>query len=356
MGDNIESAVSNLSVETKKLEIASYYTHGNLEKAKEMLAGTYKDVFALKVVFTSSVYGAALIFLNNIYLEASSCYIIISHSFDVGDIKTNVEWKMFEKSIAENIERKEHDDILSNQLREGLLSALNIEQCGKIKSLVDQNDAIAINHIFQNILQDKAGFHKVNVSVDVELISSLDMEISSTSSKKINPNELKGETKEEEEKKDVKNDEAAKEDNPLSGKEVKLVLRGSLILSPIKGREVSKLVIGDRVKISIIDKSTKAISVAKAFNAISEDGKMHPINGRIVSIKYDDKNGYKIFAIVAKAIYMQIDEEEKNLKVAMDDTTVSSASDSTSKMNLPLVLSLAFVLILLITVIILFLK
>ena len=324
MGDNIESAVSNLSAETKKLEIASYYTHGNLEKAKEMITGSYKDVYALKIVFTSSVYGAALIFMNNIYLEASSCYIIISHSFDVGDIKTNIEWKLFEKSIAENIERKEHDDILSNQLREGLLSAMAIDQCNKIKALVDQNDAIAINHFFQNLLQDKAGFHKVNVSVDVELISSLDMEMNSTSSKKINPNELKGEAKEEE-KKDAKKDEAEKDDNPLSGKEVKLVLRGSLILSPIKGREVSKLVVGDRVKISIIDKSTKAISVAKAFNAISEDGKMHPINGRIVSIKFDEKTGYRIFAIVAKAIYMQIEEEEKNLKVAMDDTKIGRA-------------------------------
>ena len=70
--------------------------------------------------------------------------------------------------------------------------------------------------------------------------------------------------------------------------------------------------------ISIIDKTPKAIELAKAFKAYDEEGNMKPIPGRIVSLKKDDY--LNIIAIVAKGIYMKIIEEEENIKVAMDPT------------------------------------
>lgn len=105
------------------------------------------------------------------------------------------------------------------------------------------------------------------------------------------------------------------EDN-IEGKEIKLMLNGALILSPIRGKEIGKLVLGDRIMISIIDKNPRAIDVAKAFGAYDSEGNIKPIPGRIVSIKRDEY--LHLMAIVAKGIYMKIVEEEDNIKVAMD--------------------------------------
>ena len=54
MPESFESAVSTFSEQTKKLEIASHYTFGDTEKAKQMVSGTYKDLYAIKARFSSS--------------------------------------------------------------------------------------------------------------------------------------------------------------------------------------------------------------------------------------------------------------------------------------------------------------
>lgn len=111
---------------------------------------------------------------------------------------------------------------------------------------------------------------------------------------------------------DVEDDSEA-----LKGKEVRLILRGSLILSPISGRDIGLLVVGDRLKVKITDTHQKAMSVLRAFNAI-ENEEVRPIIGRIVSIRHRADGGYTIFAIVAKGIYVKVEELEENIKVAID--------------------------------------
>ena len=98
--DNLKSAVNSLSEQTKKLDIAAFYTHGNMERAKQMVSVMYKDIYVLKGKFTSSsVYGAFIRFFNLPYCSMICAHSILSHSFDVNDLKTNLEWKEFEKDL-----------------------------------------------------------------------------------------------------------------------------------------------------------------------------------------------------------------------------------------------------------------
>jgi hypothetical protein len=354
---NLQSAVDSLSEQTRKLEIAKYYTHGSFENAKKMVSGSYKDLYAIKAKFSSaSVYGAFLVFFNTVYQQLTDYYGIVSHEFTVDDIKTTADWKIFEQEIDKNLKLKLHDDVLGNHLKEEIHNAFTIQFGQDLKKLLDSSDEIGVNHLFQKVTQDKLGFSNVKISVDFNQLSSLDMELNSISSKKIQPGELQDEDQSGEESvDDIEKMEG--EEDPLDGKNVKLILEGSLILAPIKGKEISSLARGDRIKIKIVDKNPKGIALAKAFNAY-EEGKMLPITGRIVSIKSVPAGGYKIFAIVAKGIFIKIEEEEEQIKVAMDDLTAKPADNGASEgfqLSPPVIIILVIAFLGLIAAIFLFL-
>jgi len=358
MGNELDSAVDSLSEQTKKIDIASYYTHGDLDKARQMIAGTYRDMYVIKAKFSSSsIYGAFIIFFSIPSSSLISVCVIISHSYTVDDIKTNIEWILFEREIMENLEKGEHDDMLGNQLRDEITSYfsphIGSESAStELKRLMDQNEDISVNHLIQRFLQNKLGFQNCNVTVDFEQTSSLDMEMNSRTSRKIDPSVMSQE-KEQEQSGD---DQEQHPDEELRGRDIKLILNGTVVLSPIKGREIGTLVVGDRIQIGIADKNPKAIQVARAFNAYN-DGKFSPISGRIVSIRRRSQGGFKIFCIVAKGIYVRIEEEEENIKISLSPImSLSDESNATqSGPNIPLMVLLVIVLILLIGAIIIFL-
>lgn len=360
MEGNGTNAYDSLSEQARKLDIASYYTHGDFERAKSMVSGAYQDMYVLKGRFSSSsMYGAFILFFNKIYNQIAHFYSIVSQSYAVGDIKTNQGWKNFEKEIESARNEQNHDDVLGNQLYDALSSFLTVNLSGgenkgsELCRLIEQDEAIAVNHLLQKVIVDKIGYQNVSISIDYEPISSLDMETDSISSKKLTPNDLK-----KEEPKEEPAEAKQKSADPLQEKEVKLQFNGGLVLSPIKGKDVSQLEVGDRIKISIIDKNPKVIDLAKAFDAYTEEGKFKPISGRIISIDHSQKNGYKIFAIVAKGIYARIEEEEENIKVAMDTLGMASkegAADAPKKASAAVIIVLAVVLVILLGVVLAFL-
>jgi len=276
---------------------------------------------------------------------------MISRSFEVSDIKTNQDWRSFEKQLVAISQKSGYDEAMTSKMKDAMNKSLTIQEITKFAKLIEQDDGIAVNHNFQKFISDVTGFQNVELSVDYEKISSIAMELNSLTSTKISAASAEPvkDTKSED---DIK---VEKLDDPLEGKDVKLVLNGALILSPIKGKDISELVIGDRIMISVIDKSPKVVDLLKAFNAITEDGTTKPIAGRIVSIKHLDD--YKIFAIVAKGIYLKIIEEEPHIKVSMDPTyynTQSANEDADNKSNRTTMMILAAVFFVLIAIIIAF--
>ncbi len=356
-GDRLGSAVNSLGEQTKKLDIATHYTHGDFEKAKQMVSGVYKDLFAIKARFSSSsMYGAFLIFFNSVYITFENFYGIVSHSFSVEDMKTNVDWKIFEQQIAEALAEGEHDAVLTAHVKEELASGLTLQFGNELKRLIDQDDEISVNHAFQKIAQTRLGFQNIKITIDYDQITSLEMELFSVSSRKIDVESIRQKQEEEEAKKKEPVIEKIDED-PLKGKEVKLTLRGSLILAPIKGKDISKIIPGDRVKVKIIDSNPRGVDVAKAFDAYKE-GEILPITGRVVTSKHMTTGGYKFAVIVAKGIYVVVEEEEENIKVAMDPSSnlkPGNSEEEKSGMSIPVLIVLVLVFLGLVGVVLSFL-
>jgi hypothetical protein len=328
MSDILETASEPISDYTKKLDIALFYTNGEEDRARQMVAGTLKDVYVVKGKFSStSSFGVFIAFFNNQYLTLNSVYPVISDSFTLKDFKTRTPWIAFEKDISTFMSNNEHDDVLGRQLKNVITSSFGLQFSGELKKLMADKSEIEINRLFQQMVQDRMGFQSVNMVVDIEEVSSLDMELYSITSRKVTDYKERTEEKKEAEpdiEVDVEDDRDA-----LKGKEVRLILRGNLILSPISGRDIGLLVVGDRLKVKITDTHQKAMSVLRAFNAI-ENEEVRPIIGRIVSIRHRADGGYTIFAIVAKGIYVKVEELEENIKVAIDTSYMDHEPEKAS--------------------------
>jgi hypothetical protein len=356
MVENLDNAVSSLSEQTKKINIALFFTGNDMDKAKQMVAGSYKDIFVLKMKFTSSsVYGAMITFLNSASFRFVDSYLVVSNDYLIANIDNNLDWKTFEKEIS-NARENMQDFRLVSEIKDKIDRGFISTVCTSIVKLIDKGDHIHLSHALQKFVQECTGLQRVDISVEIQKISSLEMELESISTRKIDTKAV--ETKKEEDEAIIVEKTPDDEDDIKPGKNgIRAVIRSSLILSPIKGKDINELKLGDRVMISLIDHNDQNKSIAKAFKAYDEDeGRILPIPARIKSLKYVDGVGYKIFVVIAKGVVGQIVEEEKNIKVALDPAVMIQVDPEKvqgSKAGLMVIVTL-FVVILVLVAVILF--
>ncbi|MGL4368580.1 MAG: DUF4899 domain-containing protein [Spirochaetota bacterium] len=352
MGDNLDSAVNSLSEQTKKINIALFYTNSDMEKAKQMVAGAYKDVIAFKVKFTSSSqYGAFIVFFNSIQFRFIDSLFVVSNDYLVSNIDNMQDWRLFEKDISTS--RANISDFrLINELKDKIDKAFTSAICMSVAKLAEK-DTTQLSHIMQKMIQECTGLQRVDVSFEIARISSLEMELDSITTRKI---DTMAAAAADEAKQEQPATEAVPSDpdEPKPGANgIRAILRSSLILSPIKGKHISELVIGDRVMVSLVEMNDQSKSVAKAFNAYDEENsRILPIPARVKSLRYIEGTGYKIFVVIAKGILGQIIEEEKNIKIMMDPATQAEekaqAAAVAGKSSLAMIIALMAVIILLV--------
>lgn len=350
--DNNDNAYSSLGDQAKKIDIALHYVSGDMEKAKKMVANSYQDMVAMKGKFSSSsLYGSFLLFFNKYYGTLEHALFVVSPDYQLESMNNREDWKIFEKEImtvrnAGSASRVNND--FSDKFQKGFTLTFGKE----IGRLIDKNDTTQIMYLFQRFMQESTELKRIEVDIELQKTSSLQMELDSVTSKKIT---LK--KKDEDEAKNSSGSLPSESDEPQVGiNGVKLILSGALVLSPIKGKHISLINSGDKIMISIIDSAPQAVEIAKAFNAYdAEQKRIDPLPGRVKSVNYVDGVGYKIFAIIAKGIIAKIVEEEGNIKVALDPAYQSSIEPDEAKSSsaLPMIIGLVTAILLLLLFVVL---
>ncbi len=335
MSDNINQAFDALSDQNKKLDIALYYTRGDQDKARDMISGVFKDLYVIKVTFsTSSNFGAFLIFFSIPYCMLVGSYSIVSGSYDVEEHKTSAGWKDFESGIEKMLKKGKTDYDLIRRLKDSMNQVFSVQlspsqRSAELKRLIEGNDQITISRLMSKFIEDKLGYQVVDISVEYESISSLDMELLSISSRKVTPEEINRLKEEMKAREDSKIKVETDEDKDLAGKDVKLVLMGEIILAPIKGKEISTVAVGDKIKVNLDSYNPKAVSVAKAFKCYDEEeGRILPVPAHVVSKDRLPDGGYKMTCLIAKGIYVKIIEEEENIRIAVDYSENKNADET----------------------------
>lgn len=310
----------------RDLQIALYYTEDDMDTALSMLNGTYKDQYAVKGSFvSSSTYGAFICFYNSRIMLFSPMFMVISPFFTTGEVETDTNWIEFEKQIKAIASLPDSDSVRSFNAAESISSVMNTGFQTELKKFFDADDFVTINFRFKKMLEDRLNVQQLRLALDVEPVSSLDIERYSITYPKRNIDELMA-------KRDERIKEAEKlignRESPLAGKDVRMLLRGVLVLSPINGKKVAALEVGDKVRITIVDNHSEAIEFAKTLKIYENEKTIKPISGRIVSIQYTKKSGFEIYASVGKGVYIFITEEESDIKV---DVEMRQASRSDKK-------------------------
>ncbi|MFC1668860.1 hypothetical protein ACFL20_00590 [Spirochaetota bacterium] len=358
MADDLIKAADSFAEQSRRLKIANYYTHGDNDKAKQMVSGNFKDICMFKIKYSgASGFGAFLLFFNTEFFSLTDIYGIVSPSFNVEDINTNIKWREFEHIISEYFKTEEHDRVLVNHTRDEIVKRFSLQFENELKLLLENKNDVEIQRKISRIIQNVSGPQPIKLSMDYEMTSSLEVELLSKSSRKIDPKDI-DRYKDKDEKEKLDGIEKLEDDDgdPLDGKDVKLILNADLVLSPIKGREVSKLNKGDRIMVKLDTNNEKALSLANAFNAY-EDNKIKPIPGEIVSIKFSSEEGFKIYVNVAKGIYIKVVESEENIKVALDKPPkeeVKVIEEKPSRFYLPIIISLVVIFFALLAILYIF--
>ena len=184
MGDNLDSAVNSLQEQTKKINIALHYTGNDMEKAKLMVAGSYKDLLACKVKFTSSSqYCVFLMFINAVQSRVMDSFFVVSNDYMVANIDNVQDWRLFEMDIA-TARANITDFRLVNEFKDKIDRAFTSAVCTSIVRLYEK-DTTQLNHILQKTIQECTGLQRVDVSFEISKISSLEMELDAISTRKI---------------------------------------------------------------------------------------------------------------------------------------------------------------------------
>ncbi len=352
--ENNDNAYSSLGDQAKKIDIALHYVGGDMEKAKKMVANSYQDVIAIKGKFSSSsLYGVFLLFFNKVYNSLEHALFAVSPDYQIESLNHRDDWRMFEKEIV-NARNSSASSRVNNDFADKFHKGFTIVFSRELSRLMDKNDTTQILYVFQRFMQDSVELKRIEVDLEFQKTSSLQVELESTTSKKIS---LK---KKPEQVEDGTGDKIAPEtrDPEVGVNGVKLILTGALVLSPIKGKHISLIVPGDKIMISIVDQNPQAIEIAKAFNAYDEEQKhISPIPARVKSSVYIDGVGYKIFAIIAKGILVRVMEEEGNIKVALDPAfqSVIEPEETKNSSTLPMIIGLVTAIVLLLIFVVLFL-
>ncbi len=312
--------------------MAMYFTGNDSAKAAEMIAGRYKDCYAIKGSFSSTViYGAFLTFYNSRNTSFSSIYIAVSPSFSFGEIKPAMNWLNFEREIAALRAQGSNDESRSSSAADAINAAMNSSFCQEVGKYFVSDDYVTINLRFKKMLEDRLETKNLKCTIEFEPVSSLEIQMKSKSTAKVDFDSLFERRQSDIDSVKKIGVASARPDDPLAGKTVRALFRGTLILSPINGTLISKLKEGDRVKAVIVDSNPKAEELAKAFGCYdSEKKQMTPMSGRIIAIKNNAKKGYSIYIAVAQGVFIKAIEED-NVRVALDDDEIEIKSDSGKK-------------------------
>jgi hypothetical protein len=344
MDEGLNSGAETLQDQAEKINVALYYVNGDMEKARQMVAGTFTDLYALKGRFvSSSLNGAFLLFFNKHYNKLSSAVTAVMPSYFGKEIQTAADWKVFEKDLLKISSGSERDEHLGTLVKNKLYESFNSTFSTELSRFLESKNTIALERVFQKLIQFILNLQRIDIKVDYQQISSLEMELYSSSSPKVDKAVLDRMAKSD----DAPAKETDHKDPIRQGMEgVKLVLKASLILAPVKGKDIALLQPGDRVKVAITENNPKAVTIAQALDAY-KDGVFSPLTARIKHIEARPNAGYAIYAIIAKGIYVKIMEEEANIKVAMDAAYEMARADSTEGkgMNVPALVIIAAVFI-----------
>ncbi|TAL38835.1 MAG: hypothetical protein EPN93_03650 [Spirochaetes bacterium] len=112
------------------------------------------------------------------------------------------------------------------------------------------------------------------------------------------------------------------------------IVEGKVIISPARGKSIQSLKPGETFKVQLLNKDEISMRVAEVLKAVTEEGDILPIKGRLKAKIPDENAGTILYAYIAKNVLAKIIEEE-NVRIEVDTLRAEEeADDSSNKLSL----------------------
>ncbi len=295
----------SLGEKTKQVDIAMKYTRGDIIKAKDMVSGQYLDIMVVKGKFhveKKGLSGVFLAYFNYMQEYIANVTCIISSKATLFE-KTRIfdDWKSMSRDLQAF---KESSDIVDSQNFTYFLidSFVGYDVFPDVK----ERNLDDLTKTVTEIIGKSFNADSVKCQIELESTSSLAMDLAGV---KIDVPGSEGQG----------TVEVVAEDDRLRiiESEAKYIVDGTAVLSPVKGKNVSDLISGDKIRVILTGKDMVSEKILRLLNAYDAEGARLPITGRIKAKVPLDKNGFILYALVAKGVLVKILEEE-NVKLMLD--------------------------------------
>jgi len=319
MGQQNES----LNEKARRIEISLKYTNGDMDKAKQMSSGKLQDVVVIKGKFAvadKNTSGLILGFVNVVGEYISSIRVVMSANTRVySSVRVFDSWKTLYKNLVAY--ESADDSMNSGKLVNDLLTSFietDIFPDAQSKNL----DFLSVS--IQDMIKKSTGSDKVKSQFDIEMASSLDLELAGVEIMLPGPAEPAPEPKSA-----PASQQKPQSDSPFRKKldaieeNATYIIEAVCVLSPVKGKHISEIQPGERILVVLSAKDAMSDRIVDAYKARGEDGQPLPIVGRVIEkVPNEEGRGYIIYTLVAKGIYAKIVEEE-SVKIQTELTKAS---------------------------------
>jgi hypothetical protein len=337
------------SEKTKLMNLALKYTDGDMERAKFMVSGQYNDVKIIKGKFNikqSNIFGLLILFVNipNRYIMHLDTFVQ-SNENTIAKASIFDSWKAFYTDIA-NFVKIEQDVIPSYEFAQHVVYSLDNSN---IYSEIESDNLQNLTGIFVDLINKFYQNTYTDCKLNIDNTNSLTMELANISIEE----PIKTTDKELE-----KLDGDHSEKIAAIESKADYVLNGRIIISPIKGKHISDIKVGEKIKILLTSSESINKQIAKSLKALSEDNEILPISMRITEKFPMEKKGYYIYGLIAKNVLVRIIEEE-DVKIETDTVQKilksakreKSNSDNRTIIYIVLLIGLLFIILFLILII-----
>lgn len=300
---------------SRQVDRAMKYTRGDIIKAKEMVSGQYLDVMVVKGKFLiekKGISGMFLAFFNYIH-EYIPCVEAVISSKPVLFDKTRIfdDWKVLIRDIDAY---KDSADMMDSRNFTYFLIDSFIGY--DVFPDVQENNLDSLTKTITEIIGKSFNASSIKCQIEMETSSSLALDSAGVTIEVpgVEAPEERVLTEEDQRIKSIED-------------EAKYVIDAKAILSPVRGKNASDLVPGDKIRVMLTGNDLVTAKILKLLNAYDPEGARLPITGRIKARVPLGKGGFMLYAFVAKGSLAKIFEEE-NVKIMTDspqDDFMSSA-------------------------------
>lgn len=311
-GNNGENR--DLPGDPEQLNIALKYTKGDETLAQKMISGEFNDASIIKGKIVSEInrdFGYFMIFLSKSGLYVKSIRTVVDHFPYFLDLKLNLPWDKFFQEIEKKKSKIDVDRDISVKIGEYFRRKLNASEISKINSFISKSDPKSIIHLFETLFSDNKDTASYQLDIQCEESNSLKIEQAGIDDEHIlfSMVEESGQATEEEES------ELPSEIESLS----KTALKGSAVLSPIKGKVIHQLRAEEIIKVYITDSSPRGREAVQKLGNAMEDGNLKALPATIRYINKTSDGKWLIFASVSASVHVKIEEESDNVRLAVAD-------------------------------------